>query len=105
MIKKHKIISIILIILLILVSIFFKIIYNNASNPKNGLLIGNIVDRKITKDEQYLTIKDLKNNDWKIILDNNTIFKQKLNLETGDKIRIQGKINNENLFSATEISK
>ena len=101
------IISIIVLIIFIIVSILYfknKNVINSTTIGRNYYLKGVIEDTKITKDEQYLYVKDNNGVTWKINISENTIFKQKLKLEKGDSINIRGKFLSSHDIDAIEIS-
>ena len=107
--KIKLILSIFLAIIFIIVAILYfnhKNILNNIKTiiPNNNSIEGIIENEKITKDEQYIYVKDKNNKEWKIIISDNTIFKEKLRLENGDNITIKGNRIDDNSFQATEIS-
>lgn len=68
-------------------------------SPRKGLLAGEIV-RLISQHE--ITIKDLHGNKWEIDI-SKTYWRGKLRPEIGLKIKLKGKITNDNKFKASEI--
>ncbi len=93
-----KKINLILIIFIIIISVLLGIFYikNNKKSENSNIIniIGKIDSKKITLDDQYLYVIDDKNNKWKIIISENTIFKQMLELKEGDSINIKGEKDN-----------
>lgn len=89
-----KKINLILIIFIIIISLLLGIFYikNNQKSVNSNIIdiSGKIESKKITLDDQYLYVVDDKNDKWKIIISENTIFKQMLKLEEGDFINIKG---------------
>lgn len=106
--KQAKlIISIFIAVIFIITSVFyFKNNYklDKKIEIKNDYINGTIEYKKITKEEQYLQVKDINNNVFKVNILESTIFKQKLKLEEGDKIKIKGEYSGDNNFNAIEIS-
>lgn len=68
--------------------------------PERGLLAGTIM--KIELPENNFILKDLNNNKWKIKA-NRAIWKGKLTPTPGLKIKLIGKLMDDNTFEATEI--
>ena len=93
-----KKINLILIIFIIIISLLLGFFYlkNNTKIQDNNIIsiLGKIESKKITLDDQYLYVIDDKNNKWKIIISENTIFKQMLELKEGDSINIKGEKDN-----------
>jgi len=68
--------------------------------PGRGLLAGTIIE--IGLPENSFILRDLKNNRWKIVADKVT-WKGKITPVTGLKIKLIGKVINDNNFAAMEI--
>jgi len=77
--------------------LFSKIDFNNKS------LNVTVVSYSFTMEKREIKAKDNKNIEWDIVIDDNTIFKKKINFETGIKIKITGE-KKENQIIAKEIS-
>ncbi len=108
--KKIKLLLLISILTVFVISafVFIKYKFCKENNKQNNSLVvsvaGIIEDKKITLEEQYLYIKDNNGNKVKINITENTIFKERLKLEEGDKINIKGKYINNSILQAEEIS-
>lgn len=103
MINKKLTIKIILTILLLGISmmiVFFAFYFFKKDNNLEGV----IFDKKISINEQYLELIDLKNNQIKVKINDNTIFRSMLKLEKNDKIYIKGEFLDDGSFLAEEIS-
>lgn len=71
---------------------------NQWSQAENGFLSGIIV----SVNEETIIINDFSNNIWEIDI-NNVEIKNRIELSTGEKIKIIGEISVENVFVANEI--
>jgi hypothetical protein len=68
------------------------------SDPENGLLAGVIMEDNV----DTILIEDLNGKKWEIITEE-MIISQRVSLEIGEKIKIIGKILEDNIFTASEI--
>ena len=87
-------------------SIYNNFIYNRKkvfNHPENGMLSGQIIDFTITLDKQELTIEDINEKIWKIIITKDTLFRSEIDIKNGIFINVSGKISNENNFIANVI--
>jgi len=72
---------------------------NLWSNPEKGLLAGEIID---FKDEDNFVIKDLNNQNWNIIGDG-VAWKNEINKEIGEEVKIIGVYESKDKFKAKEV--
>ena len=74
------------------------------SQPKKGLLSGEIVSKKTVEESQVLILKNIKSGTWKIFINDNTQVRGRVRLEEGEKIKVIGRQKKEKSdFEAMEI--
>lgn len=104
---KKKGLIITLSIIFIIASIVIAVLLNidkRIRDIETYDVVGTIIGSKITLEEQYLIVQDNNGNEIKVIISENTIFKEQLGLEDGDLIKIKGDIEN-NKIQAKIITK
>lgn len=67
--------------------------------PEHGLLSGSIVELK----EDELLLEDWEQEQWQVMLDEDVFITTKINLETGEVIRVIGELEEEHSFKADKI--
>ncbi len=70
------------------------------NNPEKGLLIGKI---KKIKSNNEIILKDYNNKEWNILINENTIIKNRVNIDINNGIKIIGTRIEDNIFEANEI--
>lgn len=86
----RTIISIIMVIAVIIAFALYILNKKNINKIQEYNIIGTIIETKITIEEQYIILKDDNDNKVKINITENTTFKQELDLQEGDVIKING---------------
>lgn len=85
------------------------IVYNNYinrhiknvwNNPKNGFLLGTVLE---IKSSDSFILLDVNNKKWEITLTEETIKRGRVSIQKNEQIKIIGKILNDNNFKANDI--
>lgn len=85
------------------------VVYNNYinqhmisvwNNPKNGFLLGTVLEIKSSDD---FILLDINNKKWEIILTNETIKRGRVSIKTNEQIKIIGEMIDDNKFKSSNI--